>query len=144
MGGTIPVILYLVMSQEYYQKYNDSLKKIAKLVLRMSNWVFSINDFNTETLSKLSSQIKDILDKQTEPEYLEMSAILKLPKLEREILLVTLKEHRNGGITLQNLAEQVRVNQKTVLEKAEELIRKGILRKFEDNDQTIIDSLWVV
>ena len=69
---------------------------------------------------------------------------IRLPKLEREILLVTLKEHRNGGITLQNLAEQVRVNQKTVLEKAEELIRKGILRKFEDNDQTIIDSLWVV
>jgi len=144
MGGKVPVIIYLILIQDYYQKFNDSFEKISKLLLRFSNWIFNINDFNKENMSKLSSQINNLLDKKLEPEYLEMGKILQLPDLERGILVTVLKEHRSGGITLSLLSRQLQETSEKVSAKVEEMSRRGILRKYEENDQTIIDTLWIV
>ena len=143
MGSRIPVILYFILSQSNYQKYNDNLEKVNELISRFSNWIFDINDFNKETLSKLSSQLHDIIENQIEPEYFEMTAVLKLPSHEREILLIALKEHRRGGIALKALSEQLQEVPQNVQETVDGLERKGILRKFVENGQTIVDSLWV-
>ncbi|MCG3222357.1 MAG: MarR family transcriptional regulator [Candidatus Heimdallarchaeota archaeon] len=144
MGATIPFVIYFVLSQDYYQKYLDVKEKVRKLILRLSNWAYDIGDFNKETLSKLSSQLQDILEKNLEPEYYEMNAILKMPAHEREILLVTLKEHRNGGISLNLLAEQLQKTKQSILQIVDSLVKQGILRKQEGDNQTNIDILWVV
>ncbi|NPD89005.1 MAG: MarR family transcriptional regulator [Asgard group archaeon] len=144
MGATIPFVVYLVLSQDYYQKYLDVKEKIRKLILRLSNWAFDISDFNKETLSKLSSQLQEILEKNIEPEYYEMKAILEMPILEREILLVALKEHRSGGISLDLLTEQLQKTKQSVLQTVNSLVKQGILRKQEEDDQIIVDILWVV
>ncbi len=144
MGGNIPVILYLILIQDYYQKFNDTFEKISKLLLRFSNWFFDINDFNKENMSKLSSQLNDLLDKNIEPEYFEMGKVLQLPDLDRGILVTVLKEHKSGGITLSLLSKQLQETPQNVSAKVDELIKKGILRKYKDNDQTIIDTLWIV
>jgi DNA replication protein DnaD len=144
MGSTIPFVVYLVLSQDYYQKYLDVNEKIRKLILRLSNWAFDISDFNIETLSKLSSQLQEILEKNLEPEYYEMKAILEMATEEREILLITLKEHRSGGISLNLLAEQLQKTKQNVLQTVDKLVKQGILRKQEEDELTIIDILWVV
>ena len=100
MGSVSPVVLFLILSQDCYQKYNSASDKITKLVQRLSNWMNNLDDFNKENLSKFSSQIQEVLEKGSEPRYLEMKEILKMPTLEREIILVVLKEHRSGGISL--------------------------------------------
>ncbi|MFW9853382.1 MAG: hypothetical protein ACFFDS_10590, partial [Candidatus Thorarchaeota archaeon] len=144
MGGNIPVIIYLVLIQDYYQKFNDSFENISKLLLRFSNWIFDVNDFNKENISKLSSQLNDLLDKNLEPKYFEMGRILQLPELDRGILVTVLKEHKSGGITLSLLSKQLQETPQKVSAKVNELIKKGILRKYNDNGQTIIDTLWIV
>jgi hypothetical protein len=144
MGATIPFVVYFVLSQDYYQKYLDMKEKVRKLILRLSNWAFDIGDFNKETLSKLSSQLHDILEKNIEPEYYEMKSILGMPDLEREILLVAIKEHRSGGISLNLLTEQLQKTKQSVLQTVDRLVKQGILRKQEEDDQTIVDILWVV
>ncbi len=144
MGATIPFVVYFVLSHNYYQKYLGVKDKIRKLILRLSNWAFDINDFNIETLSKLSSQLQDLLEKNIEPEYYEMKSILEMPTSEREILLITLKEHRSGGISLERLAENLQQTQQNILAKVDDLVKQGILRKQEEDDQTIIDILWVI
>ena len=144
MGGNIPIIFYLILIQDFYQKFNDSFENISKLLLRFSNWVYDINDFNTENMSKLSSQLNDLLDKNLEPEYFEMGKILQLPDLERGILVTVLKEHKTGGITLSLLSKELQETQQKVSAKVDELIKKGILRKYNDNSQTIVDTLWIV
>ena len=143
MGAQIPVIIHFVLSQDNYHNYLESIEKVSKLILRFSNWVYDVNDFNTETLSKLSSQFQDIIEKQIEPEYYEMKAVLQLPKHERELLLIALKEHRDGGIILKSLALQVRESEQNVQITVDALVRRGILRKFVDEGQTIVDTLWV-
>ena len=144
MGGNIPIILYLILIQDYYQKFNDSFEKISKLLLRFSNWIFDINDFNKENMSKLSSQLNNLLDKEIEPEYLEMSKILQLPDLERGILVTVLKEHKSGGIPLSLLSRQLQETSQKISTKVDEMTKKGILRKYEENGQIIIDTLWIV
>ncbi len=67
-----------------------------------------------------------------------------MPTSEREILLVTLKEHRSGGISLERLAEQLKKTQQNVLMRVDGLVKQGILRKQVSDGQTIIDILWVV
>ena len=144
MGATIPFVIYFVLSQDYYQKYIEVKDKIRKLILRLSNWAFDIDDFNIETLSKLSSQLQEIIEKNIEPEYYEMKAILEMPSSEREILLVVLKEHRSGGISLERLSGQLNQTRQNVLKRVEGLVKQGLLRKQESDGQTIIDILWVV
>ncbi len=144
MGGNIPIILYLILIQDYYQKFNDYFETISKLLLRFSNWIFDIDDFNKENMSKLSSQLNDILDKGLEPEYFEIGKILQLPDLDRGILVTVLKEHRSGGITLSLLSRQLQETPQKISTKIDELTKKGILRKYDENGQTIIDTLWIV
>ncbi|MCE7741432.1 MAG: hypothetical protein GOP50_03150 [Candidatus Heimdallarchaeota archaeon] len=144
MGAKVPVILFLVLSQDYYQKLIDNLSKIDTLLQRLINWIYDINDFNIATLSKLSSQIQLILEKQKEPEYLDMKSILSLPSLQREIVLITLKEHRHGGITLDSIVSQVRNTKQNVVKEIDALVKRGILRQFDDEQTIVVDSLWVV
>ncbi len=144
MGAKVPVVLFMVFSQDYYQKFNDNTVKIDTLIQRLTNWIFDIHDFNISTLSRLSSQLQLILEKQKEPEYLDMMSILSLPPLQREIVLVVLKEHRNGGIPIDSLTSQVRASKQNVENELDELVKCGILRKFEDEKTTIIDSLWIL
>jgi len=143
-GAKIPVLLFLVLSQDYYQKFNDSFSKIELLIQRLSNWIYELDDFNVETLSKLSSQLQNIIEHDKEPEYLDMKAILSLPDLQREIVLIALKEHRNGGITLTTLTTQVKETKQRVSVEIDELAKNGILRLFEEGDSTIIDTLWII
>ncbi len=143
MGAQIPVIIHFVLSQDNYHNYLESMEKVSKLILRFSNWMYDVNDFNTETLSKLSSQFQDIIEKQLEPEYFEMRAVLQLPKNERELLLIALKEHRSGGIILKTLAHQVRDSEQNVQKTVNDLVQRGVLRKFVEEGQTIVDTLWV-
>ena len=143
MGSQIPVIIHFVLSQDNYHNYLETIEKISKLILRFSNWMYDVNDFNTETLSKLSSQFQEIIEKQIEPEYYEMKAVLQLPKHERELLLIALKEHRSGGIILKTLAHQVRDSEQNVQKTVNELVQRGVLRKFVEEGQTIVDTLWV-
>ena len=140
---SVPV-LFMVFSQDYYQKFNDNTVKIDSLLHRLTNWIFDIHDFNISTLSRLSSQLQLILEKQQEPEYLDMKSILSLPSLQREIVLVVLKEHRNGGIPIDSLISQVRASKQNVEKELDELFKIGILRKFEDEKTTVIDSLWIL
>ncbi len=144
MGGMFPFILFFILSQECYQKYNVSLTKIKKLIQRLSNWIYNHDDLNKENLSKFSSQLREILEKGTDPNYLEMKEILKMPTLEREIILVILKEHRNGGISLDHLATYLRESQKKISKVASELAHTGYLRILKETDVTIIDSLWII
>ena len=143
-GAPIPVLLFLVLSQDYYQKFNDRISKIELLIQRLSNWIYELDDFNMETLSKLSSQLQDIIEHNKEPDYLDMKAILSLPDLRREIALIVLKEHRNGGINLDTLLTQVKATKQKVSVEIDELVKDGILRLFEDGDSTIIDTLWKI
>ena len=144
MGSMFPFMLFFIFSQDCYQKYNATIEKIKKLVHRFSIWIYSHDDLNKEILSKLSSQLRDILEKGIDPNYLEMKEILKMPSLEREIILVVLKEHRSGGISLEHLAQYLRESQKNISEVALELANKGFLRLLKDKDVTIIDSLWII
>ncbi|MHA1552399.1 MAG: hypothetical protein ACTSQC_10705 [Candidatus Heimdallarchaeaceae archaeon] len=144
MGSMFPFILFFIFSQDCYQKYNASIEKIKKLVHRLSSWIYNQDDLNKENLSKLSSQLREILEKGTEPNYLEMKEILKMPTLEREIILVILKEHRSGGISLEHLAQYLHESQKKVSEVASELANRGFLRQLKEKDVTIIDSLWII
>lgn len=144
MGSTFPFILFFILSQECYQKYNSTIEKLQKLVQRFVNWIYSHDDLNKENFSKLSSQIVEIIEKGTEPEYLEMKEILKMPTLQREIVLVILKEHRNGGIGLGKLAEILAETQKKTLAIVTELINKGYIRIVEDGNETINDSTWLI
>ncbi len=144
MGTLFPFILFFILSQDCYQKYTLTITKIKKLVQRLSNWILSHDDLNKENLSKFSSQLREILEKGTEPEYLEMKEILKMPTLEREIILVLLKEHRSGGISLEHLAQYLRESPKTVSEVTSELANRGLLRQLKEKDVTIIDSLWII
>ena len=97
-------------------------------LLRFSNWIYDINDFNTENMSKLSSQLNDLLDKNLEPEYFEMGKILQLPDLDRGILVTVLKEHKSGRITRSLLSKRLQESSQKVSTKVDELIKKGILR----------------
>ncbi|MHA1347438.1 MAG: hypothetical protein ACTSVO_06215 [Candidatus Heimdallarchaeaceae archaeon] len=144
LGSTFPFILFFILSQECYQKYNTTISKTKKLVQRLSNWIYHHDDLNKENLSKFSSQLREILEKGTEPDYLEMKEILKMPTLEREIILVVLKEHRNGGISLEHLTEYLHESQKKISEVVSELAHKGFLRQLKEKDVTIIDSLWII
>lgn len=143
-GAKIPVLLFLILSQDYYQKFNDSFSKIELLIQRLGNWIFELDDFNMETLSKLSSQLQDIIEHNKEPDYFDMKAILSLPDLRREVVLIVLKEHRNGGITLDKLVALVNETKQKVSVEIDELVKDGILRQFEDGDSTIIDTLWKI
>ncbi|MCG3223854.1 MAG: hypothetical protein H7647_05270 [Candidatus Heimdallarchaeota archaeon] len=144
MGNVFQFIFFLILSQECYQKYNTTIEKIKKLVQRFSTWINSNDDLNKENLSKLSSQLREILEKETEPSYLEMKEILKMPTSEREIVLVVLKEHRSGGVSLEHLAQLLRESQKIVSEVVSKLANKGFLRQLKEEDVTIIDSLWII
>jgi hypothetical protein len=144
MGSTFQFIFFFILSQECYQKYNATIAKIKKLVHRFSIWLYSCEDLNKENLSKLSSQFREILEKGSEPNYLEMKEILKMPTSEREIILVVLKEHRSGGISLEHLAQLLQESQKIVSEVVSKLVNKGFLRILKEDDVTIIDSLWII
>ena len=144
MGAKVPIILYLILSQDYYQKLLEISLKVEILIQRLSNWIYDINDFNIATLSRLSSQIQLLLEKQQEPDYLDMKKILSLPHLQREIVLTVLKEHRNRGITLENLILQIRESQQKVEKEIQELVKRGILRRFDENETSIIDNLWII
>jgi len=144
MGNMFQFIFFFILSQEFYQKYNATIDKIKKLVQRFSTWINSHEDLDKENLSKLSSQLREILEKGTEPDYLEMKGILKMPTLEREIILVLLKEHRSGGISLDHLAQYLRESSKNISEVTSELANKGLLRQLKEKDVTIIDSLWII
>ncbi len=144
MGGMFPFILFFILSQECYQKYIVSMTKIKKLIQRLSNWIYNHDDLNKENLSKFSSQLREILEKGTGPNYLEMKEILKMPTLEREIILVVLKEHRNGGISLEHLAKYLHESQKNISEVISELANKGYIRQLKEKEVTIIDSLWII
>ena len=143
-GAKIPVLLFLILSQNYYQKYNDTFSKIEVLIQRLTDWIFELDDFNMETLAKLSSQLQEVIEHDNEPKYLDMKAILSLPDLQREIILVALKEHRNGGITLDTLITQVRETKQMVSSQIDELVREGIVRRFEEDGTIVIDTLWIV
>ena len=73
-----------------------------------------------------------------------MKEILKMPTSEREIVLVVLKEHRSGGVSLEHLAQLLRESQKIVSEAVSKLANKGFLRQLKEEDVTIIDSLWII
>jgi hypothetical protein len=143
-GAKIPVLLFLILSQNYYQNYNDTFSKIEVLIQRLSDWIFELDDFNMETLAKLSSQLQEIIEHSKEPKYMDMKAILSLPDIQREIVLISLKEHRNGGIILDTLATQVRESKQVVSSQIDILVKEGILRRFKEGDTTVIDTLWVL
>ncbi len=143
-GAKIPVLLFLILSQNYYQNYNDTLSKTEVLIQRLTDWIFELDDFNMETLSRISSQLQEIIEHNKEPKYMDMKAILSLPDLQREIVLVALKEHRNGGITLDTLVLQTRETKQEVSAQIDELVREGILRRFEEENTVVIDTLWIL
>ncbi len=144
MGAKIPVIIFLKLSQEYSERLSKYSTKIDTLLQRFSKWIFDINDFNIEILSKLSSQLKLILEKQQEPEYLDMKDIFPLPDLQREIILIAIKEHPNRGITFDKLVLATRESKQNVDKAIEKQVNKGYLRRFEENETDIFDTLWIV
>ena len=144
MGSLFPVFLFIVLSQDFYHKYNESTEKITRLIMRISNWIYNTDDFNKENLSKLYSQITLILEKGEEPNFLEMKEILNMPDLERQIIVSVLKEHRSGGISLSLLSQGLRESKTVLLETAEKLAQKGILRIIKEKDVIILDTLWIV
>ena len=144
MGGKVPVMLFVILSQDYYQKLNDYSQKIEVLLKRFNNWIYNINHFNIEVLSKLSSQLQLILEKDQEPEYLDMKKIFALPPLQRELALTAIKKHRDGGITFDSLVEEVRDTNQNVEKEVLALVKRGIVRRFEENNAVVIDSLWVI
>jgi len=139
MGAKVPVILFLVLSQDYYQKLSI---KIEVLLKRFISWIFDINDFNISTLSKLSSQLQMILENDTEPEYLDMKEIFDLPSPQRDIALIVIKEHRHRGIILEKLLAKIKDTKQNVEKAIDELVKRGIIRTFEENNAIVIDSLW--
>ncbi len=144
MGVKIPSLLFLVMTQNLYQKFNNNKDIIEKLLQRYISWLNDINDLNKETLSKLSMQLLHILENQKAPRYYETKDLLNLEDIERAVLLLTLKEHKKGGITLQKLSTKIKMDIKTISEIVENFIKQGVLRIYTEDRIDIVDTTWVI
>ncbi len=58
--------------------------------------------------------------------------------------LKLLVDKTHGGITLDSIVTQVRNTKQNVEKEIDTLVKRGILRKFEDEKTVVVDSLWVV
>ncbi len=144
MGVKIPSLLFLVMTQNLYQKFNNNRDTIEKLLQRYISWLNDLNDLNKETLSKLSIQLLNILEHQETPRYYETKDLLQLEDVERAVLLVVLKEHKKGGITLQKLSTRIKMDIKTTSDIVEIFIEQGVLRIYTEDRIDVVDTTWVI
>ena len=144
IGVKIPSLLFLVMNQNLYQKFNNTKDTIAKLLQRYISWLNDINDLNKETLSKLSMQLLNILENQKTPRYYETKDLLRLDDAKRAVLLIALKEHKKGGLTLQKLSTKIKMDIKTTSDIVENFIEQGVLRIYTEDRIDVIDTTWVI
>ena len=144
MGARIPTLIYLILSQDYYQKMLINADLVDTLLQRFTNWIFDIADFEKPVLHMLSSHLQFILEKGDEPDYLDTKDLLKLADLQRKIVLMLIKEHVNRGMSTDNIVALIKDSKSNVKKAINELVEKGILRKYSVEDIDITDTFWVV
>ncbi|MHA1224842.1 MAG: hypothetical protein ACTSP3_16620 [Candidatus Heimdallarchaeaceae archaeon] len=144
MGGKVPLLLFLILNQECYEKYIQNQEEVLHLFKRFNIWLLDRVEFNKANLANLSSQLQNIIVLGIEPEYYSAAEILRMKEPRGQIIQIVIKEHENRGIKVKKLAEVLRRDPTEIQKIVDELAKEGLVIKFVQNGEEVVDSSWVV
>ncbi len=145
----VPTIIFILVKDEIFLQYLQMNEELIVLLERFITWFDSCEhhlDSYKRIFEILARKIEKMVLEYLVPEYFEIQKLLSLDDVKREMLLMVLKYHRLGGVSINMLKNTLTLPQKEIYKHIDALIAKDLLYIYTKKEQRseIVDVLWYI